>query len=46
MSGENVTRLINVTRAEPEFSLFQPPPGYTIIEETGDSVTIKYGTQR
>jgi hypothetical protein len=32
-NGESVTRLINISRGEPEASLFQPPPGYTIVDE-------------
>jgi hypothetical protein len=28
-SGEQVTELINLTRAEPDPTIFQPPPGYT-----------------
>jgi hypothetical protein len=34
-SGESTTKLININRAEPPASLFQPPPDYTIVEETG-----------
>jgi hypothetical protein len=28
-SGEQVTELVNLTRAEPDPTMFQPPPGYT-----------------
>jgi hypothetical protein len=28
-SGEQVTELINLTRAEPDPTMFEPPPGYT-----------------
>jgi hypothetical protein len=34
--GENTMRLINLSRAEPDPSLFQPPPDYTVVEETGN----------
>lgn len=34
-SGENSTKLINISRAEPPVSLFQPPPDYTIVDEPG-----------
>jgi hypothetical protein len=32
-NGESVTKLINVSRAEPNAALFQPPPNYTIMDE-------------
>ena len=32
-NGETITRLINISRAEPDASLFQPPAGYTIVDE-------------
>lgn len=31
-SGESETRLTNIVRAEPDPSLFQPPPDYTILD--------------
>lgn len=37
--GENTTKLINISRAEPDASLFQPPAGYNIVEEK-DSFTM------
>lgn len=40
-SGESTTRVTNINRAEPDPSLFQPPPGYTVVEETG-SFSIQY----
>jgi len=40
-SGENSTRLINISRAEPDPALFQVPRDYTTIDETGD-FTIKF----
>jgi len=33
-SGEQTTRLVNVSRAEPDLNLFQPPADYTVTEET------------
>jgi hypothetical protein len=40
--GEVTQKLIHVNLAEPDFSLFQPPPDYTVVEETGPSITIPY----
>jgi hypothetical protein len=34
-SGENTTKLTNISRAEPDASLFAPPPDYTVVDETG-----------
>jgi hypothetical protein len=47
-TGENIRRLAKLSRAEPEYSLFQPPPGYTIVDETGPfTITItRFGTQQ
>lgn len=33
--GETTTALKNVSLAEPDPSLFQPPPGYQIVDESG-----------
>jgi hypothetical protein len=33
VSGETTRKLTNISRAEPDASLFQPPPGYTIVED-------------
>ena len=33
--GETTTSLKNVSLAEPDPSLFQPPPGYQIVDESG-----------
>jgi hypothetical protein len=33
-SGEHTQKLTNITRVEPDPSLFQPPADYTISEET------------
>jgi hypothetical protein len=38
-NGESVTKLININRAEPDPALFQPPAGYTIVDEK-ESFTI------
>lgn len=34
-SGDNITRLTNISRAEPPLSMFQPPPDYKVVDETG-----------
>jgi hypothetical protein len=34
-NGENTTRLTNLSIAEPDASLFQPPPDYPIVDEEG-----------
>jgi hypothetical protein len=34
-SGENITRMENFSTSEPDPGLFQVPPGYRIVEETG-----------
>jgi hypothetical protein len=44
-SGENTMRLINVSRNEPDPSLFQPPASYSVVEETGPTFTIQYPRQ-
>ena len=44
-SGEHTQKLINVDRSEPDPSLFQPPPDYTIVDEKAD-FTIKWGSQQ
>ena len=33
--GETVTKLINITRAEPDPTLFQVPPAYRLVDEEG-----------
>ena len=40
--GENTEKLTNISRSDPDQSLFQPPPDYTIVDEKG-SFTIKWG---
>jgi len=40
-SGDNITALTDISRAEPDASLFQIPQGYRLIEETGSfTITI------
>ncbi|MBZ5579233.1 MAG: hypothetical protein LAP40_21945 [Acidobacteriia bacterium] len=34
-SGEHTTKMINLNRSEPDPALFQPPPDYTMTDETG-----------
>ena len=34
-SGENTTKLINISRSEPDASLFMPPADYTVVDEAG-----------
>lgn len=43
-SGEHTQRLTNISRAEPSPDLFQPPPDYTVVDESG-SFSIKWGNQ-
>ncbi len=35
-NGESITKLINISRAEPDPSLFQPPPDYSVVDEEGE----------
>jgi len=41
-SGDNTTRLTNISRNEPDPQLFQPPADYQVVEETGP-FTIHFG---
>lgn len=34
-STDNIRKLTNVNRAEPDAALFHVPPGYTVVDETG-----------
>jgi hypothetical protein len=43
--GERTQKLINISRAEPSPELFEPPSGFTIVEEAGD-FAIKWGTDQ
>jgi len=40
-SGEQTQKLINISRSEPDPSLFEPPPDYTVVDEKAD-FTIKW----
>jgi hypothetical protein len=40
-SGDNIVKMTNISRSEPDPSLFQVPPDYTIVDETGQ-FTIQY----
>lgn len=41
--GDSTTTLKNISRADPEFNLFQPPADYKVVDETGSfELTIKY----
>jgi hypothetical protein len=44
-SGEHTHKLFNIDRSEPDPSLFEPPPGYTVKNETGE-FTIRWNTAR
>jgi hypothetical protein len=44
-SGEQTLKLININRSEPDPSLFQPPPDYTVVDEKAD-FAIKWGSQQ
>ncbi len=35
-NGETITKLTNISRAEPDPSLFQPPPDYNLVDEEGE----------
>lgn len=39
-SGESTTHLTNLSRDEPDASLFQPPADYSVVEEPGPTFTI------
>jgi hypothetical protein len=40
-SGVHTRKLVNINRSEPDAALFQPPPDYTVKDETGE-FTITY----
>ena len=42
-SGEQTHKLVNIDRSEPDPSLFEPPAGYTVKDETGE-FTIDWST--
>jgi len=37
-SGESTMKLVNISRAEPDPSLFQPPAGYQVLDQSGQPV--------
>jgi hypothetical protein len=41
-SGENILRITNINRSEPDLSLFRPPADYQVAEETGP-FTVRFG---
>ncbi|MGD0497984.1 MAG: hypothetical protein ABSC23_06060 [Bryobacteraceae bacterium] len=41
-TGETTVRLTNINRSEQDIALFQPPADYTIVDEAGPTVTIRY----
>jgi hypothetical protein len=43
--GEHTFKLVNINRSEPDPSLFEPPPGYTVKDESGD-FTISWSVPR
>jgi hypothetical protein len=43
-NGDSTVKLTNISRAEPDAALFQPPPGYTIVDDR-DSVTLNLKRQ-
>jgi hypothetical protein len=43
--GEQTNKVVNIDRSEPDASLFEPPAGYTVKDETGE-FTIEWGTPR
>ena len=45
-SGENTMKLIHIDRSEPPADLFQPPPDYKIVDETGPFEIQWTGTPR
>jgi hypothetical protein len=40
-SGDTITRLTNISRNDPDPTLFQPPPDYQVVDETG-TFSIRY----
>jgi hypothetical protein len=43
--GEQTNKLVNISRSEPDPSLFEPPAGYTVKDEAGE-FTIDWSTAR
>jgi hypothetical protein len=45
--GETTTALKNINLSEPDPALFQPPPGYQIVDENGSfRITVPQGVQQ
>jgi hypothetical protein len=44
-SGESTVKLTSIDRSEPPLTQFQPPPDYTVVEETG-TFEIQWTTKR
>jgi hypothetical protein len=44
-NGESTNKLVNINRSEPDPSLFEVPPGYTVKEETGE-FTVSWSSPR
>lgn len=40
-SGEQITRMQNINRSEPDPALFRPPADYQVVDENSDRVEIK-----
>lgn len=43
--GEQTEKLINISRSEPDASLFEAPAGYTVKDETGE-LTLEWNSRR
>ena len=43
-NGDHTQKLTNISQSEPPAYLFQPPPEYSVVDETG-AFTIKWGSQ-
>jgi hypothetical protein len=41
--GDSTIRLTNIKRVEPDIALFRPPADFTIVDETGPSITVRFG---
>jgi len=37
-SGENTFHILNLSRTEPDASLFQPPPDYSVVDDSGPAI--------
>jgi hypothetical protein len=41
-NGESTQKIANLSRNEPDITMFQPPADYSVVDETGPMVTIRY----